>query len=151
MGGPPLLSTFGAIRAAKFPFLKTANRTREITFASNRKKRFAHLLQNCSTKLPLVRKSPNGGRTGGNKLISGAETLNFSAKSRVSLLTDKQRTERRRRTPPHGRFSSRVRACQPPHSNKCKMEYFVTFPASAVAREGLRGMGGTPPFEQFWS
>ena len=29
------------------------------------------------------------------------------------------------------------------------MEYFITFPASAVAREGVRGMGGSPLLSTF--
>ena len=94
MGGPPLLSTFDAIRPAKFRFLRTANRARKVTFASNRKKRCTHLLQNCSTKLPLVRKTPDGGPAGANKSAGGAKILDFPAKSRVKMLTDRRRTER---------------------------------------------------------
>ncbi len=38
----------------------------------------------------------------------------------------------------------------PPTPTKCKKEYFVTFPASAVAREGVRGMGGAPFLSTFY-
>ena len=82
-GGSPLLSTFISIVAAKFPFLGTANRARKVAFAYNREKRCAHLLQNCSTTLPLVQKTPNGAPVAGNELLRGAKILGFSSKSRV--------------------------------------------------------------------
>ena len=88
MGGTILLSTFGAIRQAKFPFLGTGNRARRVALAEKRDKRCAHLLQNCSTTLPLVPKTPNGGPVGVNKFADGAKILDFSAKSRVSLMTN---------------------------------------------------------------
>ena len=83
MGGPPLLSTFVHKQAAKFPFLGTARRTRRVALAQKRDKRCAHLLQNCSTTLPLVRKTPDGGPAGANKSAGGAKILDLSTKSRV--------------------------------------------------------------------
>ena len=81
-GGPPYLSTFGSKQRAKFPFLGTANRARKVAFAWNREKRCAHLLQNCSTTLPLAQKSPNGGLVGGNKFPCGAKPRTFQRKVR---------------------------------------------------------------------
>ena len=81
---PPLhLSTFVHKQRAKFRFLGTANRARKVAFAYNREKRCAHLLQNCSTTLPLVQKTPNGAPVAGNELLRGAKILGFSSKSRV--------------------------------------------------------------------
>ena len=80
---PPYLFTFVHKRPAKFPFLGTANRARKVAFAYNREKRCACLLQNCSTTLPLVQKTPNGAPVAGNELLRGAKILGFSSKSRV--------------------------------------------------------------------
>jgi hypothetical protein len=91
---PPYLSTFGSKLQAKPRFLGTANRARKVAFAWNREKRCAHLLQHCSTTLPLVEKMPNGGPVGGNEFVRGAKILDFSVKSQVSLMTDGRRTER---------------------------------------------------------
>ena len=88
---------------------------------------------------------PNGAPVGGNEFRRGAKILDFSSKSRVPV-RDRQRTERWRRPRLHAGNSHPVCGlASPPTPTKCKKEYFVTFPASAVAREGVRGMGG-PPF-----
>jgi hypothetical protein len=85
--------------------------------------RCAHLVQNYSTTFTLVQKIPNGGAVGGNKCARGAKMLNFSAKSRVSLMTDTQTEDRiPRPTPPLAQENLKPWAVRcPPTPMKCSI------------------------------
>ena len=92
-GGPPLLSTFGSKQQAKFRFLGAADQARRVALVQSWKKRCSHLLQNCSTTLPLVQEAPNGVLNGANEFARGAKIPDFSAKSRVPV-RDRQTEDR---------------------------------------------------------